>query len=199
MPAIRVPARLAAGCRKHHHGGSQAVRMNKATARFVIVGRICIRMRCRVGPGQASTAPPDTRADGFKHWLAPWLSPLHLYTLLRVDRPPPRVVPGKGGLIHMVLDFDTILLWMVVGLVAGFVASHLALGHGLGLVGDLIAGIVGALVGGFLAGLFHWGITIVGHPILSAMLIAFIGAVLVLRVLRLFRGSGVARGRALSS
>ncbi|TMF29027.1 MAG: GlsB/YeaQ/YmgE family stress response membrane protein [Chloroflexi bacterium] len=50
----------------------------------------------------------------------------------------------------MVLDFDTILLWMVVGLVAGFVASHLALGHGLGLVGDLIAGIVGALVGGFL-------------------------------------------------
>jgi len=96
----------------------------------------------------------------------------------------------------MVLDFDTILLWMVVGLVAGFVASHLALGHGLGLVGDLIAGIVGALVGGFLAGLFHWSITIVGHPILSAMLIAFIGAVIVLLVLRLFRGGGLARGRA---
>ena len=50
----------------------------------------------------------------------------------------------------MVLDFDTILLWIVIGLVAGFLASHLALGHGLGLVGDLIAGIVGALVGGFL-------------------------------------------------
>jgi len=93
----------------------------------------------------------------------------------------------------MVLDFDTILLWMVVGLVAGFVASHLALGHGLGLVGDLIAGIVGALVGGFLAGLFHWSVTIVGHPILSAMLIAFIGAVIVLMVLRLFNASGVRR------
>ncbi len=96
----------------------------------------------------------------------------------------------------MVLDFDTILLWMVVGLVAGFLASHLALGHGLGLVGDLIAGIVGALVGGFLAGLFHWSITIVGHPILSSMLIAFIGAVIVLLALRLFRGNGLARGRA---
>jgi uncharacterized membrane protein YeaQ/YmgE (transglycosylase-associated protein family) len=96
----------------------------------------------------------------------------------------------------MVLDFDTILLWMVVGLVAGFLASHVALGHGLGLVGDLIAGIAGALVGGFLAALFHWSITIVGHPILSAMLIAFIGAVIVLLALRLFRGSGLARGRA---
>ena len=93
----------------------------------------------------------------------------------------------------MVLDFDTILLWILVGLVAGFLASHLALGHGLGLVGDLIAGIVGALVGGFLVSLLHWSITIVGHPILSAMLIAFIGAVIVLLALRLFRGSSLSR------
>jgi len=78
-------------------------------------------------------------------------------------------------------------------LVAGFFASHLALGHGLGLVGDMIAGIVGALVGGFLAGVFQWGITIVGHPILSALLIAFIGAVIVLMILRLFNASGVRR------
>ncbi|TME80280.1 MAG: GlsB/YeaQ/YmgE family stress response membrane protein [Chloroflexi bacterium] len=91
------------------------------------------------------------------------------------------------------LDFDTILVWILVGLVAGFFASHLALGHGLGLVGDVIAGVVGALVGGFLAGVFHWSITIVGHPILSAMLIAFIGAVIVLMVLRVFNASGVRR------
>jgi len=91
------------------------------------------------------------------------------------------------------LDFDTILVWILVGLVAGFFASHLALGHGLGLVGDVIAGVVGALVGGFLAGAFHWSITIVGHPILSAMLIAFIGAVIVLLVLRLFNASGSRR------
>lgn len=93
------------------------------------------------------------------------------------------------------LDFDTILIWILVGLVAGFFASHLALGHGLGLVGDLIAGIVGALLGGFLAGAFHWNIAIIGHPILSAILIAFIGAVIVLLVLRLFSRSGMARQR----
>jgi uncharacterized membrane protein YeaQ/YmgE (transglycosylase-associated protein family) len=57
----------------------------------------------------------------------------------------------------------------------------------------MIAGVVGALVGGFLAGVFHWSITIVGHPILSAMVIAFIGAVIVLMVVRLFSGSGMRR------
>src|SRR5260370_10591236 len=106
-----------------------------------------------------------------------------------------RVLSYKGGLIHMVinLDFDTILVWILVGLVAGFFASHWALGHGLGIVGDVIAGVVGALVGGFLAGVFHWSITIVGHPILSAIVIAFIGAVIVLMVVRLFASSDVSR------
>jgi len=91
------------------------------------------------------------------------------------------------------LDFDTILVWILIGLVAGFFASHLALGHGLGIVGDVVAGIVGALLGGFLASMFHWSITIVGHPILSAMVIAFIGAVIVLLVLRLFTMGGARR------
>ena len=96
----------------------------------------------------------------------------------------------------MVLDFDTLLLWIVVGLVAGFLASHLALGHGLGIVGDVLVGIVGAFLGGFLAGVFHWGIAIAGHPILSAMLVAFIGAVVLLLIVRLLGMGRGARRRA---
>ena len=94
--------------------------------------------------------------------------------------------------MHMVvnLDFDTILVWILVGLVAGFLASHVALGHGLGLVGDVLIGIVGAFLGGFLAGAFHWTIVIVGHPIISAMLIAFIGAFVLLLIVRLLGGLG---------
>ncbi len=89
------------------------------------------------------------------------------------------------------LDFDTILVWLLVGLVAGFAASHTTLGHGLGLVGDILVGIVGAFIGGFLAGAFHWSITIVGHPIISAMVIAFIGAVILLAIVRIL---GMGRG-----
>jgi uncharacterized membrane protein YeaQ/YmgE (transglycosylase-associated protein family) len=94
-------------------------------------------------------------------------------------------------------DLDTALIWMLVGLVAGFLASHVALGHGLGLVWDIVVGILGGLFGGIvLAGLFHFNVAIAGHPVLSAMVMAFIGAAILLFVVRLFAGRGYRRGRA---
>jgi uncharacterized membrane protein YeaQ/YmgE (transglycosylase-associated protein family) len=98
----------------------------------------------------------------------------------------------NGAPVH--LDFDTILIWVLVGLVAGFVASHFALGRGLGLFGDTIVGILGAFIGGFLAAVFHVSIALVGHPLISEMIIAFIGAALLLMVVRMFGGG--ARRRA---
>lgn len=92
------------------------------------------------------------------------------------------------------LDLDSILVWAMVGLVAGFLASHVALGHGLGLFWDIIVGVVGALFGGIvLAGFLHFNIAIAGHPILSEMVMAFIGAAILLIIVRLFSGRGVRR------
>ena len=98
----------------------------------------------------------------------------------------------NGAPVH--IDFDTVLIWILVGLVAGFLASHLALGHGLGVIGDTVVGILGAIIGGFPAAVFHVSIVLVGHPIISAMIVAFIGAALLLLVVRMF--SGGARRRA---
>jgi uncharacterized membrane protein YeaQ/YmgE (transglycosylase-associated protein family) len=91
-------------------------------------------------------------------------------------------------------DWDTILIWVLVGLVAGFLASHVALGRGLGVIGDTVVGILGAIIGGFLAALLHFNIVLVGHPIISAMIVAFIGAAILLLVVRMFGGG--ARRRA---
>ena len=91
------------------------------------------------------------------------------------------------------LDLDTILIWCLVGLVAGFLASRVALGHGLGLFGDIIVGIIGAFIGGFLANVFHINVQVIGHPIISEMVVAFAGAVLLLLVVRLFSGGGARR------
>ena len=89
----------------------------------------------------------------------------------------------------LTLNLDTILLWVLVGLVAGFLASHLALGHGLGLLWDIVVGIVGALFGGIvLAGMLHFNVALAGHPIISAMIMAFIGAAILLIIVRLFAG-----------
>ena len=92
------------------------------------------------------------------------------------------------------LDIDQILIWALVGLVAGFLASHLALGHGLGLFWDIIVGVVGGLFGGIvLAGILHFSIAVAGHPIISAMIMAFIGAAILLLIVRVFAGRGARR------
>jgi uncharacterized membrane protein YeaQ/YmgE (transglycosylase-associated protein family) len=95
------------------------------------------------------------------------------------------------------LDLDSILLWVVVGLVAGFLASHVALGHGLGLLWDIVVGILGAFFGGIvLVGIFHFSIGIAGHPIVSAIIMAFIGAAILLIIFRLVAGRRGYRRRA---
>jgi uncharacterized membrane protein YeaQ/YmgE (transglycosylase-associated protein family) len=78
-----------------------------------------------------------------------------------------------------------ILTWIVVGLIAGWLAGQL-MKSGFGLVGDLIIGVVGALIGGFLASqLFHVADPISGIN-LETLLVAFLGSVLVIFVLRYF-------------
>jgi uncharacterized membrane protein YeaQ/YmgE (transglycosylase-associated protein family) len=94
--------------------------------------------------------------------------------------------------IDIHLDLSTILIWIIVGGVAGFLASHLMLGHGLGLIGDIAAGIIGAVVAYFLAGYFGVTVTVPGHPLVTQILIALFGALIVLLVLRV---AGLGRGR----
>jgi uncharacterized membrane protein YeaQ/YmgE (transglycosylase-associated protein family) len=84
------------------------------------------------------------------------------------------------------LDLSAILLWAFIGLVAGFLASKVMLGHGMGLMADVAVGILGALLAGFLAQYFGVVLSIPGHPIISEIVIAFIGAVVLLMVLRVF-------------
>jgi len=65
------------------------------------------------------------------------------------------------------------------------------------LKGDTAVGILGAFIGGFLAAVFHVGIAIVGHPLITQMIIAFIGAAILLLIVRVL-GGGRARRRAAS-
>src|SRR6202165_512625 len=94
------------------------------------------------------------------------------------------------------LDWTTILICCLVGLVAGFLASRVALGHGLGLFGDVIVGILGAFLGGFLASLLHIKFVVIGHPIVSEIVVAFAGAVILMLVVRLVGGGNLKRRRA---
>jgi uncharacterized membrane protein YeaQ/YmgE (transglycosylase-associated protein family) len=97
------------------------------------------------------------------------------------------------------MNLDHLLLLILVGLVAGFAATHLVAGHGYGLVGDIIVGIVGALIGFLLLGtwLGEHVLTPLGIPdgsILGQTVIAFIGAAILLAVLRLIGRAGWSAG-----
>ncbi len=78
-----------------------------------------------------------------------------------------------------------ILSWIVVGLIAGWLAGMVMRGGGYGLVGDIILGIVGGLLGGFLAGaLFGVPDAVNGINLLS-IVVAFVGAVIVIALSRM--------------
>jgi uncharacterized membrane protein YeaQ/YmgE (transglycosylase-associated protein family) len=88
----------------------------------------------------------------------------------------------------------SIIAWLVVGALAGWLAGFSGKGdEGLGVIGHIVLGIVGALVGGFLAGVLTGEDYTTGINITS-ILVATIGAVVVVLVVGLFRG-GARSGR----
>jgi uncharacterized membrane protein YeaQ/YmgE (transglycosylase-associated protein family) len=79
-----------------------------------------------------------------------------------------------------------ILSWIVVGLIAGFLAGQVVKGGGFGLIGDIIVGVIGGLLGGWIASSLL-NIGSMSGINLESILIAFVGAVILLLVLRLIR------------
>ena len=78
------------------------------------------------------------------------------------------------------------LAWIVVGLIAGAVAARVVAGRGFGCIADVIVGVAGALIGGYLIGAV-FGITgSVGF--IGSIIVAFLGAALLLSVLKLLSG-----------
>jgi uncharacterized membrane protein YeaQ/YmgE (transglycosylase-associated protein family) len=84
----------------------------------------------------------------------------------------------------MIVDLQSLIIFIVVGVVAGWLAGQVVRGAGFGLLGDLIVGVVGALIGGWLLG--HLGIMI-GGGIIGAIINAVIGAVILLLIVRMVK------------
>jgi uncharacterized membrane protein YeaQ/YmgE (transglycosylase-associated protein family) len=79
-----------------------------------------------------------------------------------------------------------LIITLVVGGIAGWLASLLVQGTGFGLVGDIVVGILGALIAYWLFPIL--GITLtLGGGILGAIIMAFIGAVILLVIVRVIK------------
>jgi uncharacterized membrane protein YeaQ/YmgE (transglycosylase-associated protein family) len=86
-----------------------------------------------------------------------------------------------------------ILGWIVLGGLAGWLASRLVRGSGLGLIGDIVVGIVGGIIGGFIVGALG-GTGVTGFNLWS-FVVAVLGAILLLYIVRFFNSSRTNTGR----
>ena len=81
-----------------------------------------------------------------------------------------------------------IVFWILFGLLTGIIASAIT-GSSKGLLGDIVIGIVGAILGGLVLSLFGQpGVT--GFNLYS-VIVAVIGAVLLVWISRSIRGSSI--------
>ncbi|MBO0682452.1 MAG: GlsB/YeaQ/YmgE family stress response membrane protein [Candidatus Dormibacteraeota bacterium] len=89
----------------------------------------------------------------------------------------------------------SIISWIIVGLVAGVIAKLLMPGRDPGgCVITMLIGIAGALLGGWLVGLFVGGNPVTGFN-LTTLLVAILGALILLMLYRIVFGSRARVGR----
>ena len=79
-------------------------------------------------------------------------------------------------------DIESILIACAIGIIAGWLASLVMKGGGSGLLRDLIIGLLGGIIGSWL--IPKTGI-VLGSGYVGAIATAFIGAVILLVVVRL--------------
>lgn len=84
------------------------------------------------------------------------------------------------------MDATTLIIWLIVGGVAGFLAGLIVKGYGFGIIGNIVVGIVGAFLAGWL--LPQIGVSFsLGSPIVTSIVYATIGAVILLVLIGLVR------------
>jgi uncharacterized membrane protein YeaQ/YmgE (transglycosylase-associated protein family) len=84
------------------------------------------------------------------------------------------------------MTLESIVVWVIVGAVAGWLASMvMGTNRSQGLLADIVVGIVGGVIGGFLLNALNVGGAVTGIN-LGSVVVAFIGAVVLLALLRLF-------------
>jgi uncharacterized membrane protein YeaQ/YmgE (transglycosylase-associated protein family) len=92
--------------------------------------------------------------------------------------------------VTITFNIGTVLTWIIIGLIAGFLAGVIVRGRRFGFLTSVIVGLIGAIIGGFI-------FTIIRIPVPAALnapinirwidiLVAFIGAVILLLILGLF-------------
>ena len=83
-------------------------------------------------------------------------------------------------------ELQVLIVWLIVGGVAGWLAGAIVRGYGFGVVGNIVVGIVGAFLAGWLLPQLGLAFSL-GHWLITAIVYALIGAVILLLLIGLIR------------
>jgi uncharacterized membrane protein YeaQ/YmgE (transglycosylase-associated protein family) len=75
-----------------------------------------------------------------------------------------------------------VILFILIGMIAGALAGRVVSGHGYGVFGDIAVGVIGAFLGGWVFSTF---LGVAGGGVLMSLVVAFVGAIALLWLIRL--------------
>lgn len=84
------------------------------------------------------------------------------------------------------MDGYGLLIFLFIGAMAGWLAGLVVRGFGFGLLGNIVVGIVGAFLAGWLLPKLGIHFAVIG-PVVTSILHAMIGSIVLLVVIGLFR------------
>ncbi|MEM7367517.1 MAG: GlsB/YeaQ/YmgE family stress response membrane protein [Bacteroidota bacterium] len=79
-----------------------------------------------------------------------------------------------------------LLMFLLIGAAAGWLGGLVMKGRGFGLIGNIIVGIIGGVLGGWI---FDFLDISAGGSMRSSLLVSFVGAVALLFIVGLIKGS----------
>ena len=79
-----------------------------------------------------------------------------------------------------------LIVLLIIGAIAGWLAGVIVRGFGFGLLGNIVVGIIGALLAGWLLPALGVSFSL-GNPIVTSIVYALIGAVVLLVIIGLIR------------
>jgi uncharacterized membrane protein YeaQ/YmgE (transglycosylase-associated protein family) len=84
----------------------------------------------------------------------------------------------------VVLSPGSIVAWLLVGLIAGWLAGLMMKGSGYGIIGDIGVGLIGSFLGGLILSFFIEGTA----GFWGSILVAFVGACVLIVLVRAISG-----------
>jgi uncharacterized membrane protein YeaQ/YmgE (transglycosylase-associated protein family) len=97
-----------------------------------------------------------------------------------------RRLPATSSTWEFTMDGYSLLIFLFIGAMAGWLAGLIVRGFGFGLLGNIVVGIVGAFLAGWLLPKLGIHFAVIG-PIVTSILHAMIGAIVLLVIIGLFR------------